>query len=146
MYKDKSSEELQDELTIAKQTLGELQRKFFKQEVSEDVFKTQKIELEKKISLLEGKLKTEDLREQKIHEISKEHVENLPDNKRELLEKKLNLQSEVYTKYKEDIDTISARLKPYKDKYSPEDMRIAIKQSKELPEDIIDKIIGKIYD
>jgi len=146
MYANKSSEELQDELTVAKQTLGELQRKFFKQEVSEDVFKTQKIELEKKVALLEGKLKTEDLREQKVHDASKEYVNNMPDNMREQLEKKLNLQSDVYTKYKEDIDTLSAKLKPYKDKYSPDDMRIAIKQSKELPEDIIDKIIGKIYD
>lgn len=147
MYANKSSDELQDELTVAKQTLGELQRKFFKQEVSEDVFKTQKIELEKKVQLLESKLKVEDMHEQKVHEVSRDFVENkMSEDKKEMLEKKLNFQSESYAKYKEDIDTISAKLKPFKDKYSPDDIRVAIKQSKELPEDVVDKIISKIFD
>jgi hypothetical protein len=146
MYANKNADELQDELTVAKQTLGELQRKFFKQEVSEDVFKTQKIELEKKVQLLESKLKVEDLHEQKVHEVSREFVNNMSDDKKQMLEKKLNFQSDSYAKYKEDIDTISAKLKPFKDKYSPEDIRVAIKQSKELPEDVVDKIISKIFD
>ena len=96
---------------------------------------------------MDGKIKLLILHENKTLEKAKDFVENdLPEDKKTMLEKKLNLQTDIYTKYKDEIDTLTAKLKPFKDKYTPEDMRTAIKQSKELPENIIDKIIEKIYD
>jgi len=50
-------EEKSLELLVAKQNLGELQRRFFKGEISEDIFKAQKPIILERIDWLEKKLK-----------------------------------------------------------------------------------------
>lgn len=140
----KSYEQLQDDLEVEKRILGDLKRKYFKQEINETEFKMKKTEVESKISVLESKLSVENQKENKHLEQGKDYLDNNA-NQKQILEKRLGFENNVYTQYKQDIDTLTYKLKPFKDKYSAEEMRIAIKQSKNLPENVIDKIIEKIY-
>ncbi len=140
----KSYEQLQDDLEVEKRILGDLKRKYFKQEINETEFKMKKTEVESKISVLESKLSVENQKENKHLEQGKEYLDSNI-NQKQILEKRLGLENNVYSQYKQDIDILTYKLKPFKDKYTAEEMRIAIKQSKNLPENVIDKIIEKIY-
>lgn len=140
----KSYEQLQDDLEVEKRILGDLKRKYFKQEINETEFKMKKTEVESKISVLESKLSVENQKENKHLEQGKDYLDNNA-NQKQILEKRLGFENNVYDKYRQDIDELTYKLKPFKDKYTAEEMRLAIKQGKNLPENVIDKIIEKIY-
>lgn len=56
-YHEKTLEELQEEQKALESTVSELKKSFFKGQLSEDGFKQQKIEVEQRLAIIDGKIK-----------------------------------------------------------------------------------------
>jgi len=57
---------------------------------------------------------------------------------------KEEIEKKIYTKYKEVIDKKVENILPLKDKYSSEEIKIALKEG-DLPDQVIGIIIKKLY-
>ncbi|PIU22383.1 MAG: hypothetical protein COT14_01350, partial [Candidatus Diapherotrites archaeon CG08_land_8_20_14_0_20_30_16] len=141
IYSDRLAR-IDGEITSIEKTIAKLN--YQQKNVPENQIEDKHKAMEKKLGF-ETETKKELNKESKIYEKAQEFMMNeMPEGKKKLQNIKEEIEKKIYTKYKEVIDKKVENILPLKDKYSSEEIKIALKEG-DLPDQVIGIIIKKLY-